>query len=70
LLLQAFAGYAAAADDAQRQHWPDDAWRYWRHRRASLARVLAQDDLMQQVAEAYRSALARPQLPQQTNARR
>jgi WD40 repeat protein/serine/threonine protein kinase len=63
LLLQAFAGYAAAAEQAHREHWPDDAWRYWRHRRASLARVLAQEDMMQEVADTYRAALSRPQAP-------
>jgi eukaryotic-like serine/threonine-protein kinase len=63
LLLQAFTGYAAAADYARREHWPDDSWRYWRHRRASLARVLAQEGMMQQVADSYRAVLVRPQLP-------
>jgi WD40 repeat protein len=59
LLLQAFTGYAAAAERASREHWPDDAWRSWRHRRASLARVLAQEGRMQQVADAYRTVLIR-----------
>lgn len=58
LLLQAFARYAAAAEGARLQAWPDDAWRYWRHRRASLARLLAKDGMMRQVAEAYRRVVA------------
>ena len=57
LLLQAFIGYATAAERARREHWSDDAWRYWRHRRASLARALAQEGMMQQVADAYRAVL-------------
>jgi WD40 repeat protein len=57
LLLQAFIGYAEAAERARREHWPDETWRYWRHRRASLARVLAQEGMMQQVADAYKTVL-------------
>jgi eukaryotic-like serine/threonine-protein kinase len=55
LLLAAFSRYAAAAERARLENWPDDAWRYWRHRRASLARVLARAGLMQQVADAYQA---------------
>jgi eukaryotic-like serine/threonine-protein kinase len=57
LLLEAFHGYALAAERARLEHWPDDAWRVWRHRRASLARMLALEDLMPQVADAYAAAL-------------
>jgi hypothetical protein len=57
LLLEAFRGYARAAERARLEHWPDDAWRVWRHRRASLARVLALEDLMPQVSDAYAAAL-------------
>jgi TPR repeat protein len=53
LLLQAFGRYAAAAEFAKREHWPDDALRHWRYRRATLARLLAREGLMQDVAEAY-----------------
>jgi WD40 repeat protein/serine/threonine protein kinase/TPR repeat protein len=53
LLLQAFRFYAAAAERAHEEDWPDDAWRHWRYRRASLARLLASEGLMQQVAAAY-----------------
>jgi eukaryotic-like serine/threonine-protein kinase len=56
-LLQAFMFYAAAAEGAHREDWPDDAWRHWRYRRASLARTLAEDGMMQQVAAAYRDVL-------------
>jgi hypothetical protein len=34
------------------------AWRNWRYRRATLARMLARDGMMQQVAEAYAAARA------------
>ncbi len=57
-LLQAFTLYAAAAELAREESWPDDVWRHWRYRRASLARVLAKDGMMQQVADAYSAALA------------
>ena len=53
LLLKAFEHYAEAAARAQAEGWPDDAWRQWRYRRASLARLLARDGMMQQVADAY-----------------
>ena len=53
LLLQAFSYYAAAAERAKDEDWPDDAWRHWRYRRASLARLLAREGLMRQVADAY-----------------
>jgi TPR repeat protein len=53
LLLKAFASYAAAADRAQAEGWPDDTWRHWRYRRATLARVLAREGMMSQVADAY-----------------
>jgi WD40 repeat protein/serine/threonine protein kinase len=53
LLLQAFTLYAVAAERAHGEGWPDDAWKHWRYRRASLARLLAQEGMMQQVADAY-----------------
>jgi WD40 repeat protein/TPR repeat protein len=55
LLLQAFRLYAAAAERAHDEDWPEDAWRHWRYRRATLARLLARDGMMQQVADAYAS---------------
>jgi len=50
-LLEAFKYYDAAADTARREAWPDEAWRNWRYRRASLARILARRGLMQNVAK-------------------
>jgi len=52
-LLQAFTHYAAAAARAHDEAWPDEVWKRWRYRRASLARVLAREGMMQQVADAY-----------------
>ena len=57
LLLQAFMHYGAAAERARDEDWPDEAWKHWRYRRATLARVLARDGLMQQVADAYSKVL-------------
>jgi eukaryotic-like serine/threonine-protein kinase len=57
LLLQSFTHYAAAALHARDQGWPDETWRIWRYRRATLARVLAREGMMQQVADAYSKVL-------------
>ncbi len=51
--LESFKYYAAAAERARREDWPNDAWRDWRYRRASLARLLAREGMMQEVAAAY-----------------
>ncbi len=56
-LLSAFGYYAAAAERAHDEDWPDSAWRSWRYRRATLARLLAQDGKMQQVADRYSAAI-------------
>ena len=53
LLLKAFSSYAAAAERALAESWPDDTWRHWRYRRATLARLLAREGMMSQVADAY-----------------
>jgi WD40 repeat protein len=53
LWLEAFRHYAAAAETARREDWPDGAWRIWRFRRASLARLLALDGQMPEVASAF-----------------
>jgi WD40 repeat protein/TPR repeat protein len=58
LLLQSFRYYAAAAERAYIEDWPDEAWRHWRYRRATLARLLAREGMMQQVADAYASIRA------------
>jgi TPR repeat protein len=52
-LLTAFRHYAAAAELARREDWPDDAWRTWRYRRASLARLLGRAGMTQEVARLY-----------------
>ena len=57
LLLRAFTRYAAAAERAREEDWPDGAWKNWRYRRATLARLLAQQGMMQQVADAYAAML-------------
>jgi WD40 repeat protein/serine/threonine protein kinase len=57
-LLQAFKLYAAAAMKAHEDAWPDDAWKHWRYRRASLARVLAHEAMMRPVADTYAAVLA------------
>jgi TPR repeat protein len=53
LLLRAFRFYAAAAERARDEGWPDEAWRGWRYRRATLARLLAREGMMSEVADAY-----------------
>ncbi len=58
-LLQAFALYAAAAQRAREEDWPDGAWQNWRYRRATLARLLANAGVMQQVADVYAAMLDR-----------
>jgi WD domain, G-beta repeat len=55
LLLQTFSNYAAASERAHDEDWPDDAWRHWRYRRATLARLLAREGMMPQVAKAYQT---------------
>jgi WD40 repeat protein/serine/threonine protein kinase len=58
-LLKAFTFYAAAVARARAENFPADVWQHWRYRRASLARVLAKEGLMQEVATAYSATLAR-----------
>ena len=52
-MLEAFRYYAAAAEIAQLEEWPDYAWRDWRYHRASLARLLARQGKMREVAETF-----------------
>jgi hypothetical protein len=52
-LLASFHFYAAAAERARMEDWPDDAWRDWRYRRASQARLLALAGMMREVAQEY-----------------
>ena len=57
--LEAFKYYAAASERARSEDRPDEQWRNWRYRRASLARLLARDGRMAEVADAYESMRAR-----------
>ena len=52
-LLSAFNYYASAAERARLEDWPDATWRDWRYRRASIARVLAREGTMEEVAGEY-----------------
>jgi WD40 repeat protein len=56
-LLAAFRYYAAAAGRARKADWPEDAWRDWRYRRASLARVLAREGMLDAVVAQYDQVL-------------
>lgn len=53
LLLSAFSQYASASEHAKKADWPDEEWKHWRYRRATLARLLAREGLMQDVADAF-----------------
>jgi WD40 repeat protein/TPR repeat protein len=52
-LFAAFGLYAAAAERARYEDWPSEYWNKWRYRRATLARLLAREGMMRQVADAY-----------------
>jgi eukaryotic-like serine/threonine-protein kinase len=65
-LLEAFTYYAAAADRARTEDWPDEAWRNWRYRRASLARLLGREGMMEEVAGAYEGIKRRQPAPPQS----
>jgi WD40 repeat protein len=51
--LESFRRYAAAAERARIEDWPDEAHRNWRYQRASLARLLANEGMMRDIADAY-----------------
>jgi WD40 repeat protein/serine/threonine protein kinase len=53
LQLKAFKFYAAAAERARLEDWPDSAWEVWRHRRATLARLLEREGMIGETAAAY-----------------
>jgi hypothetical protein len=53
---QALCDYALAAIRAEADDWPDDRWRGWRYRRASLARLLAARGALGAAASAYGAA--------------
>jgi hypothetical protein len=65
-LLEAFRLFALAAAQAEGEHWPDDSWREWRHRRASLARLLGRAGMMQNVADTF-AAVVEHKTPQSQN---
>ena len=56
--LESFSYYASAAERARIEDWPDSAWRDWRYRRASLARLLAGQGQMQEVSDAFVRAVS------------
>jgi hypothetical protein len=58
-MLRAFTLYAAAAERAREEDWPDEGWNHWRYRRATLARLLASAGMMQPAADAYSVLLAK-----------
>jgi hypothetical protein len=66
LWLGSFKYYAAAAERARIEDWPDDAWRNWRYRRATLARLLGREGMEREVADTYEGALAKYAPPPST----
>ena len=66
LLLDSFGYYAAATELARTEDWPDEAWRDWRYRRASLARLLARHGKIQPLADAYSHVRTQYPLPPRT----
>jgi TPR repeat protein len=55
--LESFRYYTTAAERARAEDWPDETWRNWRYRRASLARLLARSGMMREVAQSYDQVL-------------
>jgi hypothetical protein len=62
-LLEAFRSFALAAAQAESENWADDRWREWRHRRASLARLLARAGMLENVADIF-AGITERQAPQ------
>jgi WD40 repeat protein len=63
LLLESFGYYASAAEVSRIDGRPDEVWRVWRYRRASLARLLGHEGMMREVTEVFervRKEYARP----------
>jgi TPR repeat protein len=56
---ESFRLYAAAVERARIEDWPLEAYRGWRYRRASLARLLAREGMMPEVAATYGAVLTR-----------
>jgi WD40 repeat protein/TPR repeat protein len=65
-LLEAFKYYAAASERARMEDWPDGTWRNWRYRRASLARLLEREGMIQEVADTYEGMLRQYAPPART----
>jgi TPR repeat protein len=63
LQLEAFKFYAAAAERARLEGWPDGAWEIWRHRRATFARLLEREGMIDETAAAYRDVVKRNTAP-------
>jgi WD40 repeat protein len=65
LRLDAFENYAASCERARMAGWRDETWKPSCYRRASLARLLAQDGMMRRVADTYDQVLDKwgPQPP-------
>ena len=63
LQLEAFKFYAAAAERARLEGWPDAAWETWRHRRATLARLLERGGMIGETAAAYGEVVNRNAAP-------
>jgi hypothetical protein len=61
--MESFKYYAAAAERARNEDWPDDIWAAWRYRRASLARTLQREGMMQQVGDAYAAVRKKYEFP-------
>jgi WD40 repeat protein/serine/threonine protein kinase len=59
LLLESFEYYAAAVERARIEDWPDEVFKNWRYRRASLARLLAREGMVQEVADVYERVVGR-----------
>jgi TPR repeat protein len=57
--LESFKYYAAAVERARIEDWPEEAWRNWRYRRASLAHLLANAGRMREVAGVYEEVCKR-----------
>jgi TPR repeat protein len=62
-LMESFKYYAAAAERARNEDWPDDIWVAWRYRRASLARILAREGMMREVGDAYAAVRTNYEFP-------
>jgi TPR repeat protein len=57
--IRSFKYYASAAERARFEDWPDETWRPWRYRRASLARFLAREKMTAQVANEFAAVRSR-----------